>query len=239
MRCRIVAPVVSLSLAMASLASAQAPAPVAGAGKTAVYLQGGVSSGSSDMGGHVGGAALGATVARDLGSRLAFEATGSLLSRGMGSSAQSLSANLLFYLRPSHEKATPYLAAGGGIYRSRFDMGNGRFYGSGMMGGGSMMGMGGYGMMGGGGSYMPSGSWDLGQMPMFYGNRVGNRMGSEPRERWGHQAFVDPAVSLGGGIRLDLGPNVSLRPDGRALVVMSGGDTYAVPVLTVSVGYRF
>lgn len=223
------------SIAIAAFASL-APANLAGAAdanqhdaapkRTALYLQAGLSSGSYDM----GGAALGGTIVRDLGSRLALEGSGAYLTHGMGSNAVSLSANLLVQLRPRDEKVVPYLAAGGGLYRTSFDMGD-RGWGS----TGGMMGYGmGYGMMGWGsgasGSTVP--------MPMFYANRLAGRPGGRP-QGFGRESFTDPAVSLGGGLRVDLGSRVFLRPDARALIVTAEGDTHTVAVFTVNVGYGF
>lgn len=206
-----------------------------GTPKTALYLQAGLSSGSSDM----GGAAVGGTIVRDLGSRLAVEGSGAYLARGMGADGLSLSANLLVHLRSRHEKAVPYLAAGGGIYRASFDMGNSRFYGP--MGGGMMGGSyaGGYGMMGGYSPSSPDGPWNFGQMPMFYANRMGNMTYSQDGRFYGQRAFTDPAVSLGGGIRIDVGSKLFLRPDARALVALSNGGSYTVGLFTVSLGYGF
>jgi hypothetical protein len=197
--------------------------------KTAVYMQAGYSSGSWDM----GGAALGGLLVRDLGSRWALEASAAYLGHGMGSNGLSASAALLFNLRPSGEKAVPYLAAGGGLYRASFDMGNGRFSGA-MNMGGSMMN--GFGMMGLGSA--PGAAWDYGQMPHFYGRRLANGTGTRMPYS-GDRSFTDPAFSLGGGIRIDLGSRLYLRPDARALVVTSGGDTNTIGVFTLNLGYRF
>lgn len=184
-----------------------------GTPKTTLYLQAGLLSGSSDM----VGATVGGTIVRDLGSRLAIEGSGAYLGRGMGADALSLSANLLVHLRPRHEKAVPYLAAGGGIYRASFDMGNSRSYGP--MGAGMMGGYysGGYETMGGYPPYSPGGPWNLGQ----------------------HRSFTDPSIGLGGGIRVDVGSRLFLRPDARALVVVSNGDSYTVGVFTLNLGYGF
>jgi hypothetical protein len=73
-------------------------------------------------------------------------------------------------------------------------------------------------------------------MPMFYANRMGVRAQDQ---RLGHDRLTDPAVSLGGGIRIDLGSRLSLRPDARALVVTSSGESYTVGVFTINLGYRF
>jgi len=198
--------------------------------RTAVYMQAGYSSGSSD----VGGAALGGMLVRDLTSRLSVEALASYLGHGMGSSGLSASAALLVHLRPSGEKAVPYLAAGAGLYRASFDMGNGRFTGP-MNMGGSMMD--GFGMMGLG-SAPGSTPWDYGQMPHYYGSRLANGAGTQG-PYYGDRSFTDPAISLGGGIRIDVGSRLYLRPDARALVVTSSGRTNTVGVFTVNLGYRF
>ncbi len=116
-----------------------------------------------------------------------------------------------------------------------------------------LQGMSGYGMMGGGyygpsgmmGSWNPGtqGSWPgptftLGQMPMFYANRLGS-MTVPQNGMWGMRSFTDPALSLGGGVRLDLTQRLSVRPDARALVVIGNGDSYTIGVFSFNVGYRF
>ena len=197
--------------------------------KTALYMQAGYSSGSWDM----GGAALGGMLVRDITPRLAVEASAAYLGHGMGSNGLSASAVLLVHLRPTSEKAVPYLAAGGGIYRASFDMGNGRFNGPMNMGGSMMSGS---GMMGLGSA--PAGTpWNYGQMPHFYGSRLANGSGQAGHD--GERSFTDPAISLGAGIRIDVGSRLFLRPDARALVVTSSGDTNTVGVFTVNLGYRF
>lgn len=201
-----------------------------GTEKMAVYMQAGYSSGSWDM----GGAALGGVFVRDFTSRLSVEASAAYLGHGMGSNGLSAAAALLVHLRPPREKAVPYLAAGGGLYRASFDMGNGRFNGP-MSMGGSMMN--GFGMMGLGSA--PAGtSWNYGQMPHFYGSRLAN--GTTTQGPYGgDRSFTDPAISLGGGIRIDVGARLYLRPDARALVVTSGEETSTVGIFTVNLGYRF
>jgi hypothetical protein len=216
--------------ALPALASAQEGMPDGSERRTAIYLQTGYSPTSA----HMGGAAIGGVVARDLTHRLSAEASLSYLGRGMASSALTASASLVFSLRPTHEKAVPYLAAGGGVYRASFDMGSGRFSGP-MNMGGSMMG--GYGMMGMG-SWDSTAQWDYGQMPHFYGARLaGQQGGSRPYD--GRASFTDPVVSLGGGIRIDVGSHLYLRPDLRALVVVSESDASTSGLFTVNLGYRF
>jgi hypothetical protein len=71
-----------VAAASAALAGDQTSATT-GSERAALYVQAGLSSGSSDM----GGAAVGGTVVLDLGSRFGVEGTGAFLSRGMGSNA--------------------------------------------------------------------------------------------------------------------------------------------------------
>ncbi len=213
-----------------TIASAGDTGARTGAEKTTVYLQAGYSPDSW----HMGGAALGGMLVRDLTSRLSAEASASYLGRGMGSNGFSASGALLVHLRPTHEKAVPYLVAGGGAYRASFDMGNGRFNGP-MNMGGSMMDN--FGMMGL--DSAPAGApWNYGQMPHFYGGRLADRAGRQG-PAYGQRSFTDPVVSLGGGIRIDLGSRLHLRPDARALVIASRGETSTFGLFTVNLGYRF
>jgi hypothetical protein len=55
----------------------------------------------------------------------------------------------------------------------------------------------------------------------------------------GMPGFTDPAVSIGGGLRLDLTNHLYVRPDVRTITIFGGGDTYSIGSLTFSVGYRF
>ena len=215
-----------LSVAPAGLALAAEPASDSAAPpRTALYMQAGLSSGSY----HMGGAALGAVLVRDLGSRLAIEGSGAYLGHGMGSSAFALSANLLVQLRARSEKVVPYVALGGGLYRASFDMGNRQS--------GSMGGMMNYGMMTWSG---PVSTWPTSAfaMPMFYANRLAGRTDWQARG-YGRESFNDPALNIGAGLRIDLGSRLFLRPDARALVVARDGDTHTVGVFTVNFGYGF
>lgn len=214
--------------------------------RTVASLQAGFASGS--MGSN--GASLGGTIVTDLNSRLALEATGTYHGQGMGADGVSASANLHVLLRPRTERTVPYVTIGGGVYRTSFDMGNARFngpmngsagngagsYGSGygMMGGA----YGGYGMMGAG-YPATGGNWNYGSMPMFYGSRMGAMSFGPDGRPYGQRSFTDPAVSVGAGLRIDLGSRLVLRPDGRALVVLADGDSRTVGVFTLNVGYAF
>lgn len=222
---RHAAVVAILSLAAAGLASGAEPAGDSAAPpRTALYMQAGVSSGTY----HMGGAALGGTVVRDLGSRLAIEGSGAYLGHGMGSSALALSASVLVQLRARNEKVVPYVALGGGLYRTSFDMGDRRS--------GSMGGMMNNGMM----NWGPASTWPYSGvvMPMFYANRLARRTDWQARG-FGRESFNDPALNIGAGLRIDLGSRLFLRPDARALVVTADGDTHTVGVFTVNFGYGF
>ena len=214
-----------LSLAFAGLApAAEPPSDSAAPPRTALYMQAGLSSGTY----HMGSGAIGGVLVRDLGSRLAIEGVGAYLGHGMGSSALALSANLLVQLRARNEKVVPYVALGGGLYRASFDMGDLRS--------GSMGGMMNYGMM----NWGPVSTWpdSSAAMPMFYANRLARRTDWQARG-FGRESFNDPVLSVGAGLRIDLGSRLFLRPDARALVVTADGDTHTVGVFTVNIGYGF
>ncbi len=214
--------------------------------RAAVALVGGLSAGSSTS-----GAALGATLTFDLTDRVAVEGTGSWLQRGGGADAVSLNLGLLFNLVGPDRRAVPYLAAGGGLYRATFDMDNGRFFGQtyGQSPAGTIMmpfsGSRGFGMMPGFfqsgvpfGTGPAAGPIYFDQMPMFYAQRLGQMMASADG-RWGMRSFTDPALSLGGGIWLNLTDRVFARPDVRALVILNDGDSSTLTVFAFNIGYRF
>jgi hypothetical protein len=227
-----------ITFAGASLVSAQpASSPSPPDRKTAVAFTGGLSAGSSDA-----GAAIGATVSRDLTDRLAIEGSGAYLDRGPGADAIAVNASLIVNLTPHAEKSVPYVAAGLGIYRASFDLGHSRFfgapgssfgpgYGAGVCAPGAGHGMGpGFGGL--------NGPCQYGQFPGFYRHRLGP-LDVTPGREWGSRHFTDPAFTLGGGLRLNLTPRLALRPDVRALIVMRDGDTYTVGVFTMNIGYQF
>ena len=232
-----------LLAAAASTASAQMEPSTGGGGfGTTVSLQAGLTSGTMDM----AGGTLGGTVLKELGSRLAIEGSVSYVGEGMGGDSLSVTVSALFHLRPTRTRAAPYLALGGGLYRSTFDMGDQRMYGTGghthdphdrgAMAFGADLHRG-AGMMGN--SYGPGGEGNLyGHMPGFYADRL--PAGVDPQAaRSGHRTFTDPAISVGGGVRIGLGSRMFVRPDGRVLVVTSGGDSFTVGVVAVNFGWRF
>ncbi|HSF15982.1 MAG TPA: hypothetical protein VLK65_10565 [Vicinamibacteria bacterium] len=44
---------------------------------------------------------------------------------------------------------------------------------------------------------------------------------------------------VGGGVRVDVGPRIFIRPDARVAVALAKGDTYSLAVFTLHIGYRF
>jgi hypothetical protein len=211
----------------------------------AVSFAGGVASTAS-----TNGVALGASWLFDLNDRTALEAEGSYLDRGPGADALSVSGSLLVNIISARERIVPYAAAGGGVYRSSFDMGNRALFGAvgAQFAPGDVVcpaagtGMGpGFGPAFGAGTSCPAtaaGYWGVGDMPQFYAQRLGP-MTVPMNGVWGTRNFVDPAANFGGGLRLNITSTMMVRPDIRAFVVFADGDTHTVTVFNVQVGYRF
>ena len=200
----------------------------------AVALQGGVATGASETGITLGGA-----MTYDVSPRLSVEVTGGYFDRGRGESGASGLASLLVNLRPAGEKVVPYLAVGGGVYHTSFS------------GPDWMDALRDFDMPPGfempGGFTMPGG-FDGGR---FAGWRDaiagmcgprGGRDGCSWLEGDGlrglRESSTDGAMTFGGGIRIDLGHGLFVRPDLRAIVVF-GQDTRTLGALNVGVGYRF
>lgn len=228
------------ALLLAGPALAQTP-ETAGPGGTIAFLGGGAATTST------AGPLAGATVVYDINERVSVEGQGAWLGRGSGADAFTLTGNVLVNLLPLGRRVVPYAAAGGGVYRASFDLGHARLlgaiagpYGPGnevcpSPGAGYMRGPG-YGY---GDCTAPSaGFWGVGEMPRFYGQRLG-MMVVPMSGTWGTRTFTDPAVSVGGGVRFNLAPHLEVRPDARAIVVLDGGQSYTVGVFGVNLGYRF
>lgn len=209
-------------------------------------LLGGVSAGSGDAGGSAG-----AVLTFDASDRIAVEARSVFLQRGSGAHGLELTGTALLTIAPSL-RAAPYIAVGGGLYRASFALGDTRFLG----GMGSdfttgtrfvpVRGMSGFGMMTGGMTFNGSvwtdpwtgPTFTASQMPMFYANRLG-QMTIPSDGRWMMRSFTDPALTVGGGIRINLTNRLYVRPDVRALVVFAGGDRLVLTNMVVGLGYRF
>ena len=221
------------------------PAP-SGSRPAAVGLLGGFSGGAGDTGGSVGGA-----MTFDLSDRIAVEGRGVHMQRGSGLTGFELTGTALLTIARS-ERATPYVALGGGLYRARFDLGDNRFFGqmNSQFAPGTRFvpigGMSGFGMMTPGMSFngeLWTDAWTgttftSSQMPMFYANRIG-QMTIPADGRWAMRSFTDPALTLGGGMHLHVTDRLDVRPDLRALVAFTNGDRLVLTTMTVGVGYRF
>jgi hypothetical protein len=89
---------------------------------------------------------------------------------------------------------------------------------------------------GGGGLYRITAPRDgmlQGAMPLVYSGRGDSSL---PRDMY--RSAVNPDVGVAGGVRLDLGSRLSLRPEARATVVL-GDRTAVFGSFTVQAGYRF
>lgn len=182
-----------------------------------------------------GGGAVGATLSLDVGSRTSLEGRGVMFGAGHGSEGFELSASLLIDL-VTVGTATPYLALGGGLYRTHFNLDDpwllGRMADQYPVGTWIAPQGTGFGMMGGGGPTVG------GHMGSYYANRFGP-MQVPASGMWGMRGFTDPAVSIGGGVWLDVTSHLSVRPDFRALVAIRDGNATTVGTFSLGLGYRF
>jgi hypothetical protein len=236
----------AVAIATALLMAAQAFAQSEIAPRASVSVLGGTSS-SEDF----TGAMLGGSMTFDVNDRVAIEGEAAYLDRGAGVDAMSASGSLLLNLLPAHRRIVPYAAVGGGLYRTSFDLNNGNMFGP--VGSqfspaatvcaapGSGMGFGPGPGFGPGSGICPgdtAGYIGVGQMPAFYGRRLGP-MAVPVQGVWRERAFTDPAATVGGGVRFHLSDRVMVRPDVRARFIFGDGDTYVMAVVAFNVGYRF
>ena len=237
----------AIALTVIGTGSAHAQSVQATASRPAsLGLVGGFAGGGGDTGGSVGGA-----LAFNVTDRVGIEGRGIYMQRGSGSTGLELTGTMLLTVASSN-KVTPYVAVGGGLYRARFDLGANRFFGQmgSQFAAGTrfvpIRGMTGFGMMNAGMTFngdlwtdaWTGATFDGSQMPMFYANRLG-QMTVPADGHWGMRSFTDPALTLGGGMRLDITDRVSIRPDVRALVAFANSDSVVLTTMTVGVGYRF
>jgi hypothetical protein len=183
----------------------------------------GILSGASETGPSIGG-----LVSVDVTSWGTVEAATTYYDRGTGAHAFALHGSLLVNLRIPSERVLPYVAAGAGMYRASFHLGTQRFFG-------------GRGMQYGPGTTLCNGTGECpyGSMPRFYGRRLGAFTVPAQGAGFGTRTFTDPAVSLGGGLRIAVASHVFVRPDVRVLLVHGGGVTETYGAFSLAVGYRF
>jgi hypothetical protein len=216
------------------------------ASRTAVSFTGGLASGASDT-----GVALGGSVVFDVTERLSIEGQGTYLDRGAGADGFAASGSLLVNLLDSSEQVVPYAAIGGGVYHVSYDLAHPRFLGP----AGTQFAAGstvcpapgtGFGFGPGPGLGRNAGTcpgtavgyWGVGALPSFYARRLGPL--AFPRGgAWETRSFTDPALNVGGGVRLNLTERLMLRPDIRALLVFAEGETHTLGMFVVNLGYRF
>ena len=206
-----------------------------------VIAAGGVSAAPSGTSGGV----VGVTATVNLTARLGLEGNGVFGMSHMSSDTQSVTGSLLFNLLPARkgQRIVPYVAGGGGIYRSSFDM-DGLGFGSFMSQYSGYIGMmslpsGGFGMMQGTGGTYAAGNpvYTTVDIPMFYATRMG--MITPVNGRFGTQSFTDPAVSYGFGVQFRVRNHFIVRPDVRAITAFSNGERRTVANVTVGLGYGF
>lgn len=192
-------------------------------------LLGGVSAGSGDAGASGGG-----VLTFDASDRVAVEARSLFLQRQAGVHGLELTAAALTTVAPS-ERASPYLALGGGLYRASFGFGEERLFGT--MSGAGMMSA---DMMSTGDprtQSQASGGSGNRSMRSFYANRLAQLAFASSGGMM--RSFTDPVITVGGGLRFDVTDRVFVRPDVRTLVVFSGGDRLVLTTMTVGLGFRF
>ena len=73
---------------------------------------------------------------------------------------------------------------------------------------------------------------------MFYAQRLG-AMIVPVNGHWGARAFTDPALTFGGGVKVNLTRRLYLTPDVRGLVVFNGADRFSMMTMNVGFGVRF
>ncbi len=213
---------------------------------TSAGVLGGVSAGSGDAGASAGG-----VLTFEVSDWVAVEARGIYMQRGSGAHGLEVTGTSLLTIARS-ERTRAYLAVGGGLYRARFDLGDARFLGrmSSEFPGGTRFvpvnGMPGFGMMDSGMTFngdiwrdpWTGPRFTANQMTTFYANRLG-QMTIPADGRWRMRSFTDPALTLGGGIRVDVTDRLYVRPDVRALVVFARSDRMILANMTLGIGYRF
>ncbi|TAK16099.1 MAG: hypothetical protein EPO35_05980 [Acidobacteria bacterium] len=197
----------------------------------AIDITGGFAAGHGRTRADVGG-----TFTFDVSDRIAVEARGLRIARGAGESGFQLTGTLLMTLARTR-RAEAYVAAGAGISRASFDMGDERMFGA--MNGQYNVGMSFAAMSGRSGFMMTNGStYTASQMPMFYANRLGT-MTVAPGGQWGMRTFTDPAMVIGGGLKLNLTERLYVAPDVRGVVAFSGGHHATSVTMNVGFGVRF
>lgn len=229
-----------LAVAFALLpATAHAQTPVSPApGPLSVGALGGVATGGMHAGASVGG-----TLTLEATDWLSVDGRGVFLREGHGASGLEVSATALFTLL-STSRVSPYVGIGGGVYRASFDLDDRAMFGErsdDMRMRLAPTGNSNTGMMANRSTWMGMSSgntFTLDAMPMFYARRLDTIM-IGGNGRWTPRSFVDPALTLAGGVRVDVTPRVYVRPEVRSLLVFGNGDQMMLTTAGVGFGVRF
>ncbi|MGE3843090.1 MAG: hypothetical protein AB7I50_16065 [Vicinamibacterales bacterium] len=242
---RMALALVAVTLAVPGSSYGQTPGASQPPASLSVGATGGLSAGAMTTGGAIGG-----TLAFDATDRVTLEGRGLWQQGGTGSDAVEAAASLMLTVYRG-DTASPYVSIGGGLYRVQFDLDDRRMFGSETFpfAPGTVIGPvqpSGVGMMGGGRSShgatwmggVSSLAFDTAGLPMFYATRLAS-MAVPVDGRWGTRSFTDPALTLGVGVRLDLGRRFYVRPDLRALVGFGGGSASTLATATGGFCARF
>lgn len=208
----------SAALGSVSVATGQDAGP-----RTSLAVVSGAAFDSADTGPSVGGA-----MTVDLTSRFAVEGSATYLNRGTGADALNIQAGVLANLVDGGNRVVPFVAAGAGLYRASFDLAAPRFFG-------------GLGARFGPGESLCDGAGvcPYGNMPGFYGSRLGAVSVPPPGTSWPTRTFTDPAFHLSAGARIRLTPHVLVRPEVRGLLVAGNRHALGLGSVSVGLGYLF
>lgn len=205
---------------LATAGEAGERAVTAPTGNTTAWFGTGFAAGDSEK-----GAALRVGADHLLTGRVRLELVASFLDRGLDRDAWNGHAGLRLDLAEGADRAVPYFALGAGFYRARF---RAAWTGPGDDGEPPCH---------AGGVAACSGAPPFDDMPEFYRRRIG---APAYGARWpADRTFTDPVVAVGFGVHWHASARLFVVPDVRTLLVMGDGDTFAVGVFTLNVGYRF
>ena len=190
--------------------------------RTALSIVPGAVFNTADAGPSVGG-----SITVDVSPRFALEGMGSYVDRGSGAHALTVQGGVLANLVNGDRRAVPFITAGAGVYFASFDLAAQRFFG-------------GAGPFGPGMSVCAgTGECPYGNLPAFYGRRLGAVVAPLQGNKWPTRTFTDPAFHLGVGARLHVTPHVFVRPEFSGLFVAANRHVQSLGVTSVAFGYRF
>jgi hypothetical protein len=196
-------------------------------------------------------AALGVGLSRDLTERLAIEGDVVYFTRGRWATALTATGAARIAVGPFgwSDTAVPFILAGGGVQRATIDLADPRLLGpmaSAWQPGDVFCPDRGTGPAPGAGSGFgqgpcaanPIGHWGVGELPDFYARRLGPLVVPAGGE-WLDRSFVDPALTIGGGLHLHVGRHLVVQPEVRMWTVIADGRTRTSALIGVVAGYGF